>query len=428
MATPASTASASEIHYLLLSGNYEAACAAAEAAIASETLAPADHARVLLDWVRASTAIDHMEDAAEHLAEALALIPQYTEDALAQEIRLELGRVLIMQGNLRQGLDMCQKIAAEALSGGPHLQARAGAICGWAYMRMRRFKEAVEALAPAREFYLAHPDQYGGVQCEHWYAWSAIGAGLIEEGLAIAEAQLGRLNASDDPNPYALSTVLNTLTFGEFCRGNLLRVSDLAQKKLEVENLIGSKPRIQVMLYNMALLAIQVGDFAAARDRLRRCWALTQELPDQRFSVELAKLLAIVAIHDGEPQQALDYARLGQEHLRSLGLEAEQTYDWYMALSLLAAGYCDQADVSWRRRRAYEPSHENWLELQLLRAALDRIAEPSFPRTHASSAEVTSLATAWLSDLLQEQRRMPRPAAVESGQFYGTIDPTPAAI
>lgn len=405
----------------LIAGEYAAACTSAEAAIAAGPPSPALHAALLLDWVRAATATGGIAGAEDRLVEALELLPPGEAPQLAQEIGLELARVYVLQGNLRQGLSLSQQIGAEAAAFDSALvQARADSIAGWSLMRMHRFKEAVEALETARGVYLQYAGSYGESQCEQWYAWALIGAGDIERGIALSEGQLALLE-QQDINPYALSTVLNTLSFGEFSRGNLRRVEELSQRKLEVETRIGSKPRIQIMLHNMGLLAIRLGDFAEAREHLLRCLTLSQELPDQRFVVEVAKLLSLVALHAGEPAQALDYARLGQDRLRALGLDTEHTYDWYLAPALLAAGYTDTARETWARRQSFDESHENWFELQMLRSALDAVSSPGFPHELQTSEEIRAVAAGWLAELLEQQARMPRPAAADSGQIYGTI-------
>jgi hypothetical protein len=108
--------------------------------------------------------------------------------------------------------------------------------------------------------------------------------------------------------------------------------------------------------------------------------------------------LALVAIHDEQPDMAVEYAELARDNLRDHHSHETVLVRYYLALAYLTAGKAALARLEWAARAPLEPSIENGVEVAWLLRAIAAWQEQVQRANLAQDAETLDLAR-----LMQEQ-------------------------
>jgi tetratricopeptide (TPR) repeat protein len=404
-----------ELDQLLATRQFDTLFARLQAVLDAEASTPLDRAAAYYLLGRAHYDLEQSGEAEQRFDQALDLFTDAGDMENAERTRLRLAQLRIRSGAYNEAQHLIgQSLAIAREQDWPGLTAEALLELGILCNKENRYRDALEVLRPAAEYFAAQPGGWLHGLAQSTLAWTETGLG----DLAAGEARAGRLLAdlrAAGVEPGIQMQVVNTLVFNACCHGDFELMLERLNLLLELAQASALGPRslqLMVVHYNTAVCEMQLARFAAAKRSLHRAWDIARRERDTRILPALLMLLSLTALHEDRPAMALEYAELARSDAREFESDESVLINWYLALALLAAGKLDRAATEWAARRPLEPSIENWQEASWMRRALAHLASPAYAGEPPLDAAARTLATAWDADLAALQAEFPAPPAL----------------
>ncbi|MCC7478665.1 hypothetical protein IT575_09450 [bacterium] len=348
----------------------------------------------------AADARNRFQDAAAHFTTATALF-----DSLGCErdaLRCELGRIYAQRGS--ETFDQMLFEAARCLemaraAGWLEEAAEAHHIMATALRARHEYAEAIENCEAV--FELLGPDAARRIfsKASATLAWSLNALGRHEEAEGHMRAAFAVYQGLD--NQILLRRELGSFAFQAWCRGELERARVLTQEQIESAQRDGDTAQVSMSRFNMAIYAAHTANWTEARRQALQAWQRQSGAGIATFESAVLMLLALIALHSGQPQESLNYMRLAEGALRDLRNDEAILLDYYYSLALLANGAAEEALARWSARQELAASVENEVEVGwLLRALLHLQTEQSSewersPALRAAAEEMVRALEAW---------------------------------
>lgn len=295
---------------------------------------------------------------------------------LPMELRCQIGvaRSHLDGNSLQLAIHLAEKVVGRASAAGLDYELHlAQMLVARAMSRGHNYPGSVEILRKAADFFEASGHSREFYTARQYLGWSLVGMGELDEGQRVAQENIEQLRSSGGDQGDVVNEI-NTLVFVAWCRGDFAAVLDLHEQLLELAAADSRPSTIMALYYNKALAEFAVKRYTDAKRSMHRAWDNARKEGDLRLLAPIQMALALIAIHEGQPESAVEYAELAQANIRDQQSDETALVNYYLTLAYLSAAMTGPAAVVWEDRQELAPSIENAQELDWLLAAMDAIS------------------------------------------------------
>ncbi len=287
--------------------------------------------------------------AALHFEGAAELFAELGEHHELLDCQLGLAKCAARRGEVALALHLAQAALKEAQQRKyKDLEAEALAVLGnsaWkqgdAATAVLRLGQAVELFTKLRLYNKAHSAR-GSL------AVALVMTGAAEESAAVSKRALDYFRNQGDMR--AVAKILSNLGYVAFTLGEYDTARSYLRRLLQMEEALQDRSIMLTTALNLGLLELREGRFKMARKPLTRAYHLAGEAGDRVSEGSALNYLALLALHEGLPEEAQNYMELADNRLAGSGADEALIMRYYLPVVLLANNQVKRAAQLWRQK------------------------------------------------------------------------------
>jgi tetratricopeptide (TPR) repeat protein len=212
---------------------------------------------------------------------------------------------------------------------------------GDAKTAVARLGQAVELFQQLRLYNKAHSAR-GSL------AVALVMTGQTEDSALVSKRALDYFRNQGDMR--AVAKILSNLGYVAFTLGEYDTARSYLRRLMQMEEALHDRGIALTTALNLGLLELREGRFKMARKPLTRAYHLAGEAGDRVSEGSALTYLALLALHEGLPDEALNYMELADTRLAGSGADEALIMRYYLPVVLLANNQINRAGQLWRQK------------------------------------------------------------------------------
>jgi tetratricopeptide (TPR) repeat protein len=224
-----------------------------------------------------------------------------------------------------------------------------------------------------------------------------ISAGQVEEAAKVTRRVLSYFKEAGDAR--AVVKALMNMGFVAYSLGEYSAARSYLKRCTKLEEQLGDPGITATSFYNLGLVELQDGNHRSAKKPFTRAYHLAQQVDDQVMEGSSLTYLALIAIYEKLPDEALNLLQLSIAKLAGT-----QSTEWalakhYLPAVYLANGLADLARQAWDERPVLTAPGDCMDDLGFINRALGFLRSEEYGGDLQLDAGALKLAAAWSKEL-----------------------------